>query len=113
MVRGSLSSATLADLKLAELYVGPATWIGERGEGDAIKVVYERVDGAFDTFMLGELRTCAWWRLGRPDDVVAVEALMAPACAAAAGVCDEVQREHRKRAILADQAAARARLVAA
>lgn len=70
------ASATAADLKLADVYVGPVTWIGERGDGDARMIVYERVDGSFETFTLGELRTRAWWRLGRPEDVVSIETLM-------------------------------------
>jgi len=110
---GSLASATLADLRLSELYVGPVTWIGDREDGDAIKVVFERVDGGFDTFMLGDLRACVWWRLGRADDVVALEALMTAANGAAVDTCDAGQRERRRVAIAADQAAARARLVAA
>jgi len=109
MVLGSLESATLADLRLAELYVGPATWIGERGEGDAIKVVFERADGRFETFAIAELRRCAWWRLCSPEHVLAIEALMLPARAGAV----DVQAARGAEAIRAEQAHARARLAIA
>jgi hypothetical protein len=106
---GSLASATLADLKLAELYVGPATWVGDPGDGDAIKVVFERVDGRFETLTIAELRRCAWWRLGSPEHVLSIEALMQPALAGG----DSMQASRRTEAIRAEQAHARARLAAA
>jgi len=109
MLLGSLASATIADLRFADLYVGPVTWIGDHSDGDAIKVVFELRDGSFETHTLGDLRRCAWWRLGRPDDVVAIEALLSRPHAPGETL-DAERREHRRRAILADQAAARARL---
>jgi len=108
----SLESATPADLKLAELYLGPVSWVGDRDDGDAIKVVFERADGAFETFTVGNLRACAWWRMGRPDDIVALEALMATADGVEGNARDAGQRERRRCAILAAQAAVRMRLAA-
>lgn len=108
IIAGSIASATAADLMLADLYIGPVTWIGERGDGDAIKVVFERVDGSFEAFALGDLQRCTWWRLGKPEHVVALEALMQPAPQAG-----EAQLERRKEAIRAEQASARARLAVA
>lgn len=107
-VQGALASATLADLRLAEFYVGPVTWIGDRGDGDAIKVVFERADGAFETFTVGDLKRCTWWRLGSPEHVLAVEAFMQSAPAPS-----EAQIARRREAIRAEQAAARARLAVA
>jgi hypothetical protein len=117
-ISGSLASATVADLKLADLYAGPVTWIGERGDGDALKVVYERIDGDFETFTLGELRARAWWRLGRPEHVVSIEALMRTSYGQ--GMPSPVddrgthgrQVEHREDSIRADQARVRARRAA-
>jgi hypothetical protein len=119
IIPGSLDSATVADVELADLYVGPVTWIGERGDGDALKVVYERFDGGFETFTLGELHARAWWRLGRPEDVVSIETLMRSAHGRGMpSTIDDrgphaAHIEHRKEAIRTEQARVRAHLAAA
>lgn len=119
IISGSLDSATVADVELADLYDGPVTWIGERGDGDALKVVYERVDGGFETFTLGELRARAWWRLGRPEDVVSIETLMRSAHdqSMPSTVNDRgahaIHIERRKEEIRTEQAIVRMRLATA
>jgi len=105
---GSLESATTADLRAAERYVGPVTWVGDPGDGEAIKFVFERVDGTFETFTVGDLKRCTWWRLGNPEHVLAIEAFVH-----ALPPAGEAQIERRKDAIRAEQASARARLAVA
>jgi hypothetical protein len=116
IIAGSLALATVEDLQRAELYHGIASWITRYGSGDVDKFVFERVDGGFDTFTLPQLRESTWWRLGNPDDVLFVEALLEPGRFRTLSADSDASERHfrmlegHKQAISSDQAATRLRL---
>lgn len=118
LVASPLALATLHDLRQAEVYVAAVSWIGQQDDVEEIKVVFERVDGAFESFTIAQLRQCIWWRFGDPGQVLRIEALMQPASVRAesdrldgVGTCAGAL-EHGKELIRAQQAKARARLAA-
>ena len=118
IVANPLALATLHDLQQAEAYVAAVSWIGKQDDVEEIRIVFERVDGAFESFTIAQLRRCIWWRFGDPGQVLRIEALMQPGSGRAesdrldgVGTC-AVQFEHGKELIRAEQAKARARLAA-
>ena len=117
IVANPLALATLHDLQQAEAYVAAVSWI-EQDDVEEIRIVFERVDGAFESFTIAQLRQCIWWRFGDPGQVLRIEALMHPGSGRAesdrldgVGTC-AAQFEHGKELIRAQQAKARARLAA-
>ena len=117
-VASPLALATLHDLRQAEAYVAAVSWIGQKDHVEEIKIVFERVDGGFESFTIAQLRQCIWWRFGDPEQVLRIEALMQPALGRAeSDRLDDVgigagQLERGKELIRAQQAKARARLAA-